>query len=350
MVRKGLAFIGFALLFVSCMNGGTNSNVKQYKLDNYQVLNEYDFDTIGTIRDAIIYQKNIIITADNSNSCFHIIDTGSGNLIKSWGHEGRGPGEYIRIGRQLSINDSSLYFSDNGRKTLHSIPIDVLLSSGNEQNDGVNYPYTEVFRPTKFLALKDYVICLGAIKDMRFGLLDYKTGRIIPHDNYYMPHSEFIEGIYVGSVYQSIMQSNPLGNSFVISLLSSDYFEIFNIDNNHVHRVYEHKDATMPQVHIKAKIGTEYTIDYDKSLAGNVNVTTTKDKIYFLYSDVSYSEYSEKDEANYIKVYDWNGKHLEDLVLPFAVSRIIATENLLYCIKQDVDKVVIHTFGLDNMA
>ena len=106
----------------------------------------------------------------------------------------------------------------------------------------------------------------------------------------------------------------------------------------------------MPQVHIKAKIGTEYTIDYDKSLAGNVNVTTTKDKIYFLYSDVSYSEYSEKDEANYIKVYDWNGKHLEDLVLPFAVSRIIATENLLYCIKQDVDKVVIYTFGLDNIA
>ena len=70
----------------------------------------------------------------------------------------------------------------------------------------------------------------------------------------------------------------------------------------------------------------------------------------FLYSDVSYSEYSEKDEADYIKVYDWNGKHLEDLVLPFAVSRIIATENLLYCIKQDVDKVVIYTFGLDNIA
>ena len=56
------------------------------------------------------------------------------------------------------------------------------------------------------------------------------------------------------------------------------------------------------------------------------------------------------DEADYIKVYDWNGKHLEDLVLPFAVSRIIATENLLYCIKQDVDKVVIYTFGLDNIA
>ena len=57
MVRKELAFIGFALLFVSCMNGGTNSNVKQYKLDNYQVLNEYDFDTIGTIRDDIVYQN-----------------------------------------------------------------------------------------------------------------------------------------------------------------------------------------------------------------------------------------------------------------------------------------------------
>ena len=67
MVRKELAFIGFALLFVSCMNGGTNSNVKQYKLDNYQVLNEYDFDTIGTIRDAIIYQKNIII--DSLHKC-----------------------------------------------------------------------------------------------------------------------------------------------------------------------------------------------------------------------------------------------------------------------------------------
>ena len=348
MVIRLLTFLSITLYCVSCINSTTHNNVVQYSLENYQILNEYDIDRIGTVRDAILYQKYIILTTANSNSCFHIIDTDSGNLIKSWGHRGRGPGEYLSIGRQISVNDSSLFFSDNGRKKIYTIPINDLLSSDYEQNNGLDYPYTIDFRPSKFLALNGNIVCLGAIKDMRFGLLDEKTGRIIPHDNYYMLHSEFIEGIYIGSVYQSIMQSNPLGDSFVISLLSSDYFEIFNISDNRVIRVYEHQNAIMPQVHIKSKLGTEYTIDYDNSIAGNVGVTTTNDKIYFLYSDTSYSEYSAKDEAKYIKVYNWKGEHIKDLILPFAVSRIIATDNLLYCIKQDMDRLIVYTFTLDN--
>ena len=349
MVSRRLILISMTLLFVSCINNTTSDNVVRHTLVNYRPLNDYDIDRIGTIRDAVLFNNYIILTTANSNKCFHMIDTESGNLIKSWGHKGRGPGEFLSIGRQLSVNDSILYFSDNGRKKLHAIPIDTLLSSGYVQSDGMDYPYTADFRPTKFLALNEHFVCLGAIKNMRFGWLDGDNGRIIPHDNYYMPHSEFIEGIYVGSVYQSIMQSNPSGNTFVISLLSSDYFEIFTIDNNHVYRVYENQNAFMPRVHRKAKTGTEYTIDYDSSIAGNVNVTTTKDKIYFLYSGVSYSEYAAKDEANYIKVYDWKGKHLEDLVLPFSVSRIIATDNMLYCIKQDVDKIIIYTFSLTDI-
>lgn len=336
-----------ALLLVSCSGNTTNNNVRHYNLDDYQIVGSYDINTVGIINDAVIFEDYIILNSGDVNNHFHIIDSRTGRIYKSFGKQGRGPGEYIKIGRQLSISDSVLFFSDNATKELCAINLNKLLRNDNNFIiEKRKYPYTKDFRPSKFLVLKDYTICLGAIKDYRFGVIDNISGQVISHNNLYMPHSEFIDGIYVGSVYQSIMQSSASNGLFVISLLASDYFEIFRINKTQVECIFKSQNATMPKVHQKPKIGTNYSIDYEKSIAGNVNVAVTDKNIYFLNSNLSYSMYSAKGEAHEIKAFTWNGEQLAAYTLPFPVSRIFVDKCCLYCFRYDIEKVNIYRFDL----
>lgn len=346
MVKRTLLFILVSFLLMACHNNASKDNATCFQLTDYRIIAEYPCGQIGEIQDAIVYHNHLIVNTLGSASgkYFHLIDLESGNIVNSWGNKGRGPGEFINVGRQISIRDSLLFFSDNGAKKIVSLNMDEMLRERTETMSSNEYPYTRDFRPAKFLAMKDVVICLGAIDKLRFGILDRSQNRIIGHANLYMPHAEEVDGIYVGSVYQSLMQSNPRDELFVISLLASDYFEIFKLEGQLAQRIFVSGDATMPKMLLKPKMGTNYTIDYENSIAGNIGLATNEDRIFFLYSDASYAKYSEKGESDHIKCYSWTGEHTEDYTLPFPVSRIVTTENGLLCFVEKADKMVLCEF------
>lgn len=347
MVKRTHLIILASFLLMACHNNVSKDDAPCSQLTDYRIIAEYPCGQIGEIQDAMVYHNHLIVNTLGSASgkYFLLIDLESGNIVNSWGNKGRGPGEFINVGRQISIRDSTLFFSDNGAKKLVSLNMDEMLRERTGVMSSNEYPYTRDFRPAKFLAMKDVVICLGAIDKLRFGMLDRYQNRIIGHNNLYMPHSEDVDGIYVGSVYQSLMQSNPRDEFFVISLLASDFFEIFKLEGQQAQRVFVSGDATMPKMLFKPKMGTNYTIDYENSIAGNVGLAASVDRIFFLYSDASYAKYSEKGESDHIKCYSWTGEHLEDYTLPFPVSRIVSTENGLICFEEKEDKIVLCEFS-----
>ncbi|MBQ7811362.1 MAG: hypothetical protein IJ394_02255 [Bacteroidales bacterium] len=346
MVIRLTKIILVTLLLVSCVSNKTSSDVVCHELESYQVIGTYDVEELGTIIDVSLFQEYLIVNSINTDTYFHVIDSNTGEIVTDFGFEGRGPAEFINVGRQISICDSLLYISDNGQKKLYAININSALRSEPAISWSMDYPYTRDFRPNKFMVMNDKTICLGAIKDFRFGVLNNTTGQIESHDIHYMPVEEGVEDIYIGSVYQSLFRANPQADTFVISLLASDYFEIYNISDNKVQCLFTSADSQIPQLHVKPRMGTKYAIDYDRSIAGNIDLTVNAERIFFLYSEEPYSKYAAMEETDNVRVYDWKGNHIENYKLPIPVSKIVATKDGLLGFKDIEDKIVICCFDI----
>ncbi|MBE9487967.1 MAG: hypothetical protein IMY73_02185, partial [Bacteroidetes bacterium] len=184
---------------------------------------------------------------------------------------------------------------------------------------------------------------IGSFNDNRFGLLD-QNNKIIDNDSYYPFEYKEIEGNSKGVVFQSFLETNNKLNRFVVSTISSDVFEIYQITDNKVDRVFLSEFNHLPEIWEK---GNRYTINYDKSIAGLTHISTTDEKIFFSYSSKTYEEFSRSGYlVNEILCFDWNGKKLKKYKLPLPISTFCVDEQYLYGVGYRDDNIEIYKYKL----
>ncbi|MCM1176856.1 MAG: TolB-like 6-bladed beta-propeller domain-containing protein [Clostridium sp.] len=343
---KRLLILALGFMSIACTSQTTGIE-PMTTIDDYGIVKEFPFETFGTISDMIVCNGQIVALSMNSENLFHVIEPENGNILCQWGKRGRGPNEYLNIANQLSCRDSLLYFADNIDKCIYELNLRKIVETGEIDMERFTYPYTSDFRQNKFIRCHDDCFaCLGAIADMRLGIIDRK-GRILGHDVGYPEIDNRITGIFPGSVFQSLMRPQPNGSRFVVSLLSSDFFEIFELCGQEVHVVYRKEDSHMPKTHYKPKNGVNYTIDYDNSIAGILNIATTEDSIFFLYSGKTYSEVADAgNESDIILRFSWSGELMDRYKLPLAVSRIAARGETIYAIRHLDDSTCLYRMSI----
>ncbi len=206
-----------------------------------------------------------------------------------------------------------------------------------------HYPYTVDFRPVKLCIVKDKKILLGAFKEGRFGVLDSANTIVDCFSEYPFDCGE-VTGIYRGSVFQGKIETNSKQEKFVISIFSSDVFEIYQVSDSGMHKVYVNHFANAPQT---CKKGGRYTVDFNKSIVGLMNMAVSDDFICFTYSSLYENEAGDLDKmSSEILCFNWEGKKVKKYLLPFGINNFCIDKKYIYGVKYDDDETSFYRFKL----
>ena len=343
---KILFLFTFILLCVSC-------NKKPIEIDSFDVIEKVTtYDSIftdkeepfGTITDMKIFKNVLILEHMNDDFQYSFIDISQKRLLCRWGKIGEGPDEFIDFGSGFFIQDSCMMFSTFAKKEINYVPIKDILNYNVPINiRKEKFPYNVNFRPRKICPVGDVKIAVGSFEEGLLGVFDTKKERMDTYSDYPFSYDE-IQGIYKGSVFQSLVASNGGKDKFVISILASDIFKIFEISGTEIHERYTSSFKHIPPIWEK---GGRYTIDYKKSIAGLMKMAASEKYICFTYSNQNYEEASRLEKvSNEVLCFDWTGEKIKKYILPFSISSIGMDNNYIYGIRYIDGETVIYRFKL----
>lgn len=299
-------------------------------------------DPLGEITYLRIVDDVLITKHIKDEYNFSFIDVNDGTMLRRWGTKGEAPDEFINFGSEFTISDSRLVFMNRMKKEINYVSISEILEDAAVLNvHKAPYPYTVNFRPTKMDMVKNKKIFLGAFKEGRFGVID-STNTMVDCPAEYPFECGEVTGIYRGNVFQGCIEANNKQGKFVIATYSSDIFEIYEVTDSAIQRLYVNKFCNAPKVRKK---GGQYVIDFNKSIVGLKNMAVSDDLICFTYSSALESEANQSDKSsNEILCFDWNGKKIKKIILPISVNKFCMDDQYIYGVKYDEDETAIYRF------
>lgn len=346
-MKKSLFLVVLLLItFVACEQDKVTVDTfdKVTRIAVYDSIYSDKEDALGVITNIGIYKDILIAKHARDEYSFSFISVASGKLIQRWGKKGEGKDEFLDFGNTFAIKDSLLVFLERNRKGINYVSIeDILSSNGVENVVKENYPYNVDFRPMRFCFLDNLKIAVGAFKEGRFGVLD-SNNNIVGCFSDYPFNCEEVEGIYRGNVFQCDIKSNNKQDKFVISTVASDVFEIYQVADDGIHRIFVSPYVNEPKIWKK---GGRFAIDSDNSIAGLMKMAVSDDLICFTYSTLSYTEAAAMDVASKeILCFNWKGEKVKKYILPFPVSNFCIDDHYIYGVRYFDDKTVIYRFSL----
>lgn len=343
-----ILILSFVLLSGACTSNGESiddfSDVRT--IECYDSLYSDKYDPLGSIREIAVADSVIVLQNSGFDYHFAFINAKTGSLITKWGKEGRGPGEYLRIGAGFSISASQLFFLDAMKKEINYLPLSNILNGTDLAVKSIPYPYTGDFRPKYIVPLNDKKIVVGGLKEGRFGILDAENDIEACLFDYPFDFPE-IQGIFRGSVFQSKIKSNEKRNRFIIMTLVSDIFEIYENTDTGVRRVYISSFEDIPKIIEKPRPGVTHRIDYNNSRAGLMRLATSDDLICLTYSSESDIKASQNDKSSdEILCFDWDGKKIRKYILPFPINNFCIDRENIYGTRIIGEETVIYRFPM----
>jgi hypothetical protein len=318
-----------------------------HAISDYDSIYSDKNDIIGAIVDMEIIDNIIIARIAKDDHYFAFIDVDKGKLVTKWGVRGQSSNEYIQISSRFTVSENRLVFLDNAKHEINYVPFSAIL----KQNSVIKtvkepYPYIVDFRPRYLTLVGDKKIVGGTFKEGHFGILD-SSNNIVNHPFDFPFTCNGIDGIYRGSTFQSIIKSNNKQRKFAISILCSDIFEIYQVNDTNIVKTYTSSFKHIPQITTKPKEYTTYAIDYYNSIAGFSSMAVSDDFVCFAWSSKSYEESANLDhESSEILCFDWNGKKVKKYILPFPIHRFCVDEKYIYGLRYDDDETIIYRFNL----
>lgn len=333
------------LVLASCQTDsqkGIDTFKETQEITDFEVVFTDKSEPVGSIVELKKW-KNVLIAAHYGDEYrFSFIDANSGKVLRRWGKIGEAPGEFIDFGMNFSVCDSSLVFPTTMKKEINTVSIPALLRGDEISVKRESYPYTADFRPLKILPLGEEKVATGFFKSGLFGIVDSSNAVKGTYSDYPFPTE--LDNIYKGTVFQSLIETNEKKKRFVISILASDIFEIYQEETDGISRIYTSPFMHEPQ--IKQSNG-RYGIDDNESIAGILNIATSDNAIYLGYSPLKYIEASRQDYTfDEVLCFDWDGNPRKKYILPFPASTLCADGDALYGVCNKGDEMLICRFRL----
>lgn len=342
----------FILLSIVCNGCNEKTDIESFSTVNnivdYDIIYSGKNELIMAVRDIAIVEGTIILQSTSDEYSFSFINAEEGKLRARFGRKGNGPNEYIQIGNGIYTLENLLVFNDNAKKEINYVPIRSILE--NKDNIDIQkepYSITRDFRPRQFIVMGDKKIAVGAFSEGRFGILDSENNIIPCHFGFPFAYKE-IQGIYQGTVFQSKIKSNTKLNRFVIQTLTSDIFEIYEMVDSEIRKVYVSPFNHIPMIIEKPRAGVTHTIDYDNSPAELMRMAVSDELICFTHSSQSYTESTNSGQlSNEILCFDWNGNKVKKYILPVSVSHFCIDEKYIYGVVDSVNGIEIYRFKMN---
>lgn len=336
----------FAFIYSACKNSseGIDSFDIVEKIIVYDSIYSDKDEPFGMITNAEVFNNMLITQHMNDEYQYSFINLNDGKLLRRWGRIGDAPDEYIDFGSDFMLLDSRIVFLNKMKKEINYVPIHEIL----ENRDTLNvmketYPYTVDFRPERLNIIGDKKLFLGSFKEGRFGILNSKN-EIINYSSEYPFDCGEVVGIYRGAVFQGEMKSNAKQKKIAILTFSSDVFEIYQVADSTIQRIYVSPFIHVPKVWKK---GDRYTTNDDESIAGLMNMAVSDQFICFTYSGKSYNDVvSGGKGSDEVLCFDWNGKKIKKYILPFPIHELSIDKNYLYGVRNFNDEIIIYRFKL----
>jgi len=328
-----LLFIFSIFIFYGCSRYNY-SNYKKLKIPekekrlNSTVVGNYRFNfPVG-----LLLVKNYLVVADiKSDSIIKLIDLNTNEIVKSFGHEGQGPDEFISVNILPSPKqDGSFWVYDVSTKNLKKFSIDDILND-NFYPEKIIHMSTKIGSPFVLKITPDErILATGYFSEERIGVYDMNGNYIrsigkVPvrfqkefsrqHSHGFMGRVTFNENkklIFVATQYGSIVEKYSIDGKLLRTYIGPDLF--------------------FPEYDI-VPAGESYTMTYNnKSRWGyfGIHYSSALDKIFLLYSGV-YQFNKENVSPNYsntIYVLDDNKEELvEKIKLDKRIGPMVLSED-----------------------
>ena len=282
----------------------------------------------GDVRvQDICVDDSLIVLLTSGNPMLFVMNKNTGNIEMKTGFIGHASNEYLMTPHAINIRNHEVQFLDRASKKMCYVS---LIDSHRERKRSV--PYTAGFRPAKAVDINGDLVCVGSFSQGRLGYINADNIVSIPEYEYPYDTGD-VEGIYRGSIYQSVIRAPGTCNRCLVYSLASDSFEIYESESGAIKRLYASPVKSAPVV---VKYGSRISVDHNRSTAGILHAAVTDSSIFMMFSSLSYNEAAKSGfKGDRITEVGWDGTRKSDYTLPVAASSFCADIKYFYMVCED---------------
>ncbi|MDR0427784.1 MAG: TolB-like 6-bladed beta-propeller domain-containing protein [Dysgonamonadaceae bacterium] len=271
----------------------------------------------------LLWDSLLIVTDSYTQDKFiHIFHKENGNLIKSIGARGQGPGELTHpISTSINKNTKELIvYSFNSNKIIKYSLDNITDNKVNYKESKINNKNGLYIADVIFSENGDYV--RGIDERMRFGLIENGNLNVLYNNFPKVLNKNKIEEDRAVMNYSSMWRISPDGKKLVQATYIGGIIEIFYIHGDHIHQenIYHYFYPKYRIVEGATPLGISWIAE---TVFGFQHLWTTNNSIYILVNGGKASENSFFPQD--IAVLDWSGEggikfHLDNSINIFAVD------------------------------
>lgn len=302
------------LLVCSCNHSSKRSQAPQIHVrQNDDAV--YSFDEGQTVSRLFIYDETLLAFTVQE-PFFTLISIDERRKLCSFGRRGRAGDEMPGMPQGANLREGKIQFYNQGTKSL------VYVSVPDGHVEARLVPYIASFRPMKMVEIAGKEIATGGLDQGRVAYVDEDQRIIIGED--YPFDTGTISGIVRGPQLQSDLVAAPDSSRFLIRTLASDCFELYEVHEDGIKRVFVNDFKYPPIIE-------NNRADPGSNKAGYIRSFVDNDHVYLMYSDKLYRDASNEGLiSDTIHVFDWEGNLLQILRMPEKIGAFCVKGTRVY--------------------
>lgn len=302
---------------------------------------------LGLPFELEVLGEHLVILDAASDSAVLVMRKDDGELIRSFGRRGHGPGEYEGAWSvdPVAGSDQQFWIYDASLHRLTHVDLSRDFEGGARHGERIINLVAEatVLDPTR---LDSIFVSLGFFQSGRLGQFDeegrfLRTVGSLPQDAHEVPPQ------ILQHAFQSTLEPNPSRTLLAVATRHADRLEIYRPDGTLVASARP-PFGFLPKFEVRVRRGEPSMATGDDLRFGYVDLATTEDHIYALFSGrTRYGFPGTANYGEYVHVYDWEGRlqtvvKLDSEALAIAVD---TADRSLYALRHDPRPAVVR-YGL----
>lgn len=287
--------------------------------------------------DMALVGKYLVLLNTRGDPVIRVYDMPAGRFVRGFGREGSGPGEF-QAAWSLDAEPgsrSAVWIFDIGLQRFTRVDLERDFQPGSSLGSrsvriDASAPITAPVWSGDSL-----LVSTGFFRDGgRLAQLD-RTGRLLRIVGDDPPGGDETPMQVRQHAYQSTLRPNPRRSLFALGTRHADRLEILRMDGSRVASAA--RPAKFEPVYKSTLRAGEPTMDSgDEMRFGYIDLATTSDRIYALYSGRKRADFpGEANFGEFVHVYDWNARLVEVIQLDAPAISIAADEarQTLYAVR-----------------